>query len=133
VWKRTGLVVVLVAVTVGFTVVGFRAFVLTSVHFKVGFRVVEGFFDFNGLTVVGFRALVVAWVCLGLNVVVFRVLVLPSVGFRGLVVAWVCLGLNVVVFRDLVLPSVGFRGLEVASVDLIVLENLLTLVGEMFA
>jgi len=133
VWKCTGLVVVLVAVTVGFTVVGFRAFVLTSVHFKVGFRVVEGFFDFNGLTVVDFRALVVAWVCLGLNVVVFRVLVLPSVGFRGLVVAWVCLGLNVVVFRDLVLPSVGFRGLEVASVDLIVLENLLILVGEMFA
>lgn len=103
-WKRTAVVVVLVAVTVGFTVVGFRAFVLTSVHFNVGFGAfVVPLVDLNGFTVVGFGALVVAWV-----------------------------GLNVVAFRVLVPPSVGFRALVVASVGLTFLENLLTLEGEMF-
>ncbi len=78
--KRAGVVVVFVAGSVGFTVVGFKAFVLASVHFTVGFRGFEvALVDSNGFTVVRLGV--------GLNVVALRGLVLPSVGFRALVVA----------------------------------------------
>ncbi len=101
--KRTRVLVVFVAGSVGFTVVGFKAFVLASVHFTVGFRLFEvPLVDSNGFTVVRVGALVAG------------------------------VGLNVVALRGLVLPSVGFRALVVASVGLTVLENLLTLEGEMF-